>query len=253
MDRKDLLLARLDAIARALASSPDGLALIGLGSVGLETARIDAYSDLDFFAVVGRGAKARFVEDLEWLSRVKPIAYAYRNTADGHKVLFEDGVFCEFAVFELGELAAIPFAPGRLVWKRDGIDDAIAAPVLPLPAPAARDPAWLLGEALTSLYVGLGRFRRGEKLSGGRLVQVDAVDRVVELAATFEDGAAAARDPFAPLRRVERRLPALALRLPAFVQGYERTPESALAILEFLEARFAVAPAMASAIRALAR
>jgi len=39
-----------------------------------------------------------------------------------------DGVFCEFAVFEPQELPAIPFAPGRVVWKRDGVDAAIALP-----------------------------------------------------------------------------------------------------------------------------
>lgn len=34
----------------------------------------------------------------------------------------DDGVFCEFAVFEPHELAPIPFAPGRWVWRRDELD-----------------------------------------------------------------------------------------------------------------------------------
>ena len=46
------LLIRLDAIGASLSATARGLALIGLGSVGLETDRLDAYSDLDVFAIV---------------------------------------------------------------------------------------------------------------------------------------------------------------------------------------------------------
>jgi len=40
------LLTRLDNIGRDLAQSDHALALLGLGSVGLELDRLDAYSDL---------------------------------------------------------------------------------------------------------------------------------------------------------------------------------------------------------------
>lgn len=76
------------------------IALLGLGSVGRETDRIDAWSDLDFFAIVRPGEKARFVESLEWLAEARPIVWAFRNTADGSKVLMADGIFCEMAVFK---------------------------------------------------------------------------------------------------------------------------------------------------------
>ncbi len=52
------------------------------------------------------------------LSSLCPIAYCFPNTDDGYKLLFGDGVFCEFAVFEPLELQAIPFAPGRIVWRQ---------------------------------------------------------------------------------------------------------------------------------------
>ncbi|MFN8449839.1 MAG: hypothetical protein U0521_14955 [Anaerolineae bacterium] len=58
MDHKAALLARLDAIGAALERSSEALALLALGSVGLETDRIDAYSDLDFFAIVNRGTSS---------------------------------------------------------------------------------------------------------------------------------------------------------------------------------------------------
>lgn len=245
------LLERLAAIGESLAATGRALALLGLGSVGLERERLDAYSDLDFFAVVRPGEKARFLADHGWLSAVASVAYAFQNTADGYKLLFGDGIFCEFAVFEPQELADIPFAEGRIVWQADGFDARLCAPAQ-LPRP--REPhsvTWLLGEALTNLYVGLGRYRRGEKLSALRFVQGYAVDHALELAALLEPEQPAGRDPFTPERRFEQRFPGAAALLPAFMQGYERTPASAAALLAFLEAHFEVNAAFADAIRAL--
>ena len=251
MERARRLLARLDEIGEALEQDGDALALIGLGSAGVELERLDDYSDLDFFVVAAPGRKRRFVESLDWLERAGPVAYAFRNTADGYKLLFADGIFCELAVFEPDELRAVPFARGRVVWRRPEVDEAIAIPAAEPPPRAAPAAEWLLGEALTNLYVGLGRYRRGERLSAQRFIQHYAVDRVVELAALVEAERPAPRDQFAGERRFERRFPGVTARLPEFVQGYARSRESALAILGFLEARFEVNPAMARAVREL--
>ena len=56
------LLTRLDAIGVSLATIDHSLALISLGSVCLETERLDAYSDLDFFAIVEPGHAPRGAE-----------------------------------------------------------------------------------------------------------------------------------------------------------------------------------------------
>lgn len=248
------LLGRLDAIGASLARRGDALALLGLGSVGRETDRIDAWSDLDFFAIVAPGRKAAYLADLAWLSDVAPVAYAVRNTVDGYKVLYEDGIFCEFAVFEPAELPGIAYAPGRVVWAAPGFDTASLDRPDPTPGGGV-DVPWALGEALTNLYVGLGRYHRGERLAAARLVQNHAVDRVLELASVWETAeaasSAASRDPFQAERRVERRIPALAGLLPTFVQGYDRTPESARAILGYLETHADVEPHLRAAILAL--
>jgi len=245
------LLSRLDAIGQSLAGTDHALALIGLGSVGLERARLDAWSDLDFFAMVEAGYKMRYLEDLSWLSRVCSIAYRFANTVDGYKLLFQDGIFCEFAVFEPAELQAIPFAPGRVVWKQPQIDSSIGIPKVKIELAAPHEQAWLLGEALTNLYVGLCRFRRGEMLSAQRFIQQYAVDRLVELAASIEPEAPVLQDPYAQERRFEQRFPNLGRELPGFIQGYARSVESARAILAYLEAHFEVNQAMAGAIRRL--
>jgi hypothetical protein len=65
---------------------------------------------MDFFVIVENGFKWGFINNLRWLNSITPLAFQFRNTVAGHKVLFEDGVFCEFAVFTLPELKNIPFA-----------------------------------------------------------------------------------------------------------------------------------------------
>src|SRR5258706_1288994 len=236
------LLERLDASGKSVARSGHALALIGLGSVGLELDRLDAYSDLDFFAIVADGYKARYIENLDWLSAVAPVAYHFRNTVDGHKLLFQDGIFCEFAVFERAELAAIPFAAGRVVWKQPGVAETIGTPVKSGMAPTTREADFLVNEALTNLYVGLGRLRRGEALSAARFIQGYAVDRLLELAPQLEPEQPAHADAFVLERRCEQRFPNLAQALPGFVQGYKRSRESAAAILSFLEQHAEVNP-----------
>jgi hypothetical protein len=238
------LLERLDAIGHSLAASGHALALIGLGSVGAERDRLDEYSDLDFFAIVQPGFKQSFISDLTWLAQTHPIAFSFQNTRDGHKVLFDDGVYAEIAVFEPDELAAIPMRGGRIIWQASGFDGDAArrSPAPPTPEPSSIE--WLAGEILTNLYVGLTRYHRGERLSAMRLIQTHAVDQLIELSAHIERPTAASADPFAPERRYEARYPQTAAHLPDFAQGYDRSVESAQAILAFLEQHVAVNAAL---------
>jgi lincosamide nucleotidyltransferase B/F len=240
LDRRHKLVSRLREIGSSLAQSNKAVALIGLGSVGIEMDRLDEYSDLDFFVIVEAGFKGQFLENLTWLSSICPIGYYFRNTPDGYKLLFEDEVFCEFAVFEEPELRRIPFAPGRIIWKKSGVPDTLALPQLVKKDQENPSLEWSLGEALTNLYVGVCRFCRGEKLSAMRLIQCNAVDRVLELVERIEPSPVSTRDVFAPERRYEQRHPGLAEALPSFMQGYERSVESARAILMFLERHFEV-------------
>lgn len=249
--KPESLLKRLDEIGRSLAQSEGALALIGLGSVGEELYRLDEYSDLDFFAIVEAGYKRQYIENLDWLSRIAPIAYHFLNSPHGYKLLFADGIFCEFALFEPQELTGIPFAPGRIIWRRDDAPETIHLPAKqPLPA-ARRDVEFLVGEAVTNLYVGMGRDKRGEKLSAMRFIQGYAVDRLLELAEYIEPGQGVPRDIFANERRFEARHPSIAGDLHSWLQGYTRNRESALAILSFLERHFEVNATMAGAIREL--
>jgi hypothetical protein len=99
---------------------------------------------------------------------------------------------------------------------------------------------WLIGEALSNLYIGLERYKRGEKLSAYRFVQVLAVDRILELAKRFEEEQPSFTDPFAGERRFEERFPGVAKVLPQLMLGYEATQASARNILTLLEQHFEI-------------
>jgi lincosamide nucleotidyltransferase B/F len=99
--------------------------------------------------------------------------------------------------------------------------------------------------------VGLCRYHRGEKLSAQRFIQHYAVDRIVELLPLLEPENQGTQDPFSLERRYEQHFPKIAQRLAQFVQGYDRSRESAQAILKFLEQHFEVNPAMKAKIAEL--
>lgn len=245
---KESLELRLQEIARSLSRYEHALALLGLGSAGLETVRMDEYSDLDFFVIVEKSHKQEFLNDLSWLNNICPIVYQFANTADGFKLLYQDGIFCEMAVFELEELAQASYSPGRIVWKRAQIPTEIAY-ATNKPSPVVHSTEWLLGEALTNLYIGMARDLRGEKLSAMRFIQFYAVDRLVELVELIEPAQGQIKDEFSAERRFEQRQPRTSKQLATWMQGYARNRESALAILDFLEKHFEVNPTMSRAIR----
>ena len=256
MTKRDLLLQRLEEIITAARATNQCLAVLANGSAGPDLDRLDDFSDLDLIFLVRAGAKHGLLTDLDWLGFAHPISYALRVSADTVKLLFEDDVFCELGVFGEEEFASESLlqggwsAPTRTVWAAPGFAVAEHLPPRVPPAPPQRSVAWRVGEALTNLYTGLDRYRRGEKLSAARFVQGYALDRVAELAADLAAAQQGSRDPWLVERRFEQRFPQAARLLPAMMQGYSHTPASAAAILAFLCANFEVAPAMKAAIEA---
>lgn len=233
-------LERIEHIGQSFAASGHGLALIGLGSTGQEHARADEFSDLDFFAVVEQGHKERYLNELNWLSEVAPICWKFRHTSDGVKLWFDDALFCKFSVFEPNELSAVSFAPGKIVWKRADVATNVAISNQPVPRVVPHNIEWAVGEALSHVHVGMSRYLRGEKLSAFRMVQVEAMQHVLELIERSVDVAFGSRDPFAIERRFETRFPDFAPLLNGMMMGYTDTPLAAEHIVRFIEERWPV-------------
>jgi len=49
-------------------------------------------------------SKQPFIDCLDWLEEICPLAYRFKNCELGYKFLFNDGIYGEFAVFEPEEL-----------------------------------------------------------------------------------------------------------------------------------------------------
>lgn len=251
MDKKTIILKRMQEIQESIRIRKGARAFLTLGSAGLEVDRLDNYSDLDFFLIVEDGYKNHFIDNLDWLCEVSKPGFYFRNTKDGYKFLYADGVFCEFAVFEESEMKTAQFSKGALRWSVSDFDTSLCEPSqIPSPwHPESLD--WALQEALTCLYVGLNRYARGELLSGTRFVQNYAVDLILASSSYLAQEESTFVDGFQHERRYETHYPSIATSLPDMIQGYTRTRESAAEILKFIELYYEVNPYLKAEIQSL--
>lgn len=210
-----------------LESAPDALGLVALGSMSGIPPLPDAFSDHDFFVVVQEGQQERWRTDLSWLPDPSRIAFSFRETAHGLKVLWDDGHLAEFAVFSLDELAVARVNRYAILLDRADVAarvERVRAATLEQRRAARPDERWSVGMFLGALVVGAGRWARGERLCARQLVDGAATGHLLSiLRATLEPGRAARLDSLDPTRRVEQALPeeasaileALALPAPA--------------------------------------
>jgi hypothetical protein len=234
-------LQRLDDLGHHLSTRPEALALLGVGSAGIEFERMDEHSDLDFFVIVEDAAKPAYLRSIDWLEAPCPIAYSFENSVDGRKALYTDGIFVEYAVFTMSELAAGEYSGPRVIWQRS--PELTFDPNPPKPSPYDYVD-YHVNEALTNLFVGLHRDLRGERLSAARFIQQHAVDRILTVVKLT--GAGKYPDVFDVNRRAEQRCPDLPL--DAFVRGYDGNFASARAVLTWLDERYDLDPVMKSAV-----
>ena len=228
---KEDLLKRLDCLASSLSKQEHCLAFLALGSAA-DINRLDDYSDLDFFLITEEGYAKSFIDSLAWLETCSSLAYTFRNTIDGYKVMWEDGIYAEFAVFNPSQLSQIPFTEGRFIFNKNP-QTIKGSPALSYPK-LSQTLEYAFNEIITNLYVGLSRYHRGEKLSAFRLIQVHAVDRYLAMMHLFYEEKPIASDPFSLERRVESRYP-LMTSWNQLMLGYDRTLESAHEMLNLLE------------------
>ena len=172
------------------------IAFIGLGSMH-HTERLDAYSDIDFFMIVKEGYKEKYLKQVDWLE-VSPIAWWYQETKDGLKVIYEDYMFLEFAIFTLDELKSIPYEKGTIYYKKEGFPENLFQTLLK--KESKRDVSHTINTWLSNIYIGLMRERRGEKVAAFLMIQVYASHHMLSLLRNQED------DPFVVERRIEKEL-----------------------------------------------
>lgn len=232
--QKDKIIQQMNLMIESFSSDPNILCFLGLGSLANQD-RLDDYSDLDFFLIVQEGTKKSYLSDLSWISN-EPLAYQFLNTKDGYKAMTSNGVFMEFAVFEVDELKDIPFSPGKILYKKDDFDPSIVY----------RNDVKLnhgnieyrVNESLTNLYIGILRHFRGEVQSAFSFIQVYAMHHIYHLLSEVYKETPQEIDRYVQERRIEFRFPNQKDMLLSMTQGSKHNLESASAILEFLTTNF---------------
>ncbi|GHG44219.1 hypothetical protein GCM10011331_02470 [Flavimobilis marinus] len=190
----------------------DVVGLVLLGS-GADTARVDEWSDHDFYLVSTPGAQEALRTDLSWLPRSVSIVLAARETEHGLKVVYDDGHVLEFAVADLDEVRGFGTNHWRVVLDRGGVAEAVGSAALVTHARPGRPARDAVGLAVTLVLIAAGRARRGETLTAQRSV-AQAVDLVLEaVTARIASADPAVTDVLDARRRAEAAYPDVAAAL----------------------------------------
>ncbi|MDY0276833.1 MAG: hypothetical protein RBQ97_01975 [Acholeplasma sp.] len=246
--KKKQLLNRFGEIGRNLSQDEDAIALLGLGSIGKELERLDDYSDLDFFVIVKNGKQKRFIDDLSWLdTNSSKVGYAFRNSNDGYKVLYDDGIYGEFAIFDLDAYAKAEFTEGRFEWIRDGYE-LNSKPKKEETLDRLSDWYFPINEAITNIYIGLLRYFRGEKLAAFVFIERYAFDNVLRVFHLIEKEQNYFPDPFSNHRRFELRYPINSKEVLSSLKGYDNILLSAKNLFAFIQKYWEINPVMAREI-----
>ncbi len=195
--------------------------------------------DLEFCLVVKPGFKSRYIKDLTWLTQIQHIAFKYRHVESGYRFLFSDGMYCEFSITEQGDKAQD--APNSLPWPANLVDSEWDYPAANEPTSAINhnNQDWLLGEMLTNLLIGLRRFIAGDRLSAFYCIQHHALGRLLTLISKWEVNHAQMSKAYGD-SSFEQAYPTAASRVASFALGYDHSPQSALAILQYAEQHHAL-------------
>ena len=236
-----------EAMATGLPLHSDIEALVWAGS-SADVARADEWSDLDFFVVTREGAQEQLRRDLSWLPFSAGIALAARETAHGLKVLFDDGLVLEFAVFDRHELSQSVINHHAVAFG--DVHEAVQRIHRSAPAPSISSPHEHLALAYTLLVIAVGRARRGEHLVAGLGVRSYAVSHLLQAAhGLLPNEQPEARDGLDVWRRAELQFPELAAAVrEAAAKDVE---PAAWALCDLMERHFAAVsdvPAQGAAV-----
>lgn len=184
------------------------IGLVLLGSTA-ELERVDEWSDHDFFVITKNGFAEELRQDLSWLPDYSNIVMHPRETAHGLKVVYADGHVLEFAVFEDGELELASANSFQVTLDRANIQDrmvAIAKRSKPKPVDLTAELEIFLAHTL----IGVGRYRRGEKLTAGQFARTICLNSVLAFIRALEspaDGTQGKEDNLNRYRRFEEQYP----------------------------------------------
>jgi len=177
-----------------------------------ETERVDLWSDHDFFVITSRGAQESLRKDLGWLPNSESIAFSFRETEHGLKVVYKSGAVLEFAVFDCAELASCMINHHRLAYGNSEVAQALESAKERELKVSPTDNLKDFRLFLSMLIIGVGRARRGEILTAGENIRSTATRALLSVL-TRQLAADSRLDKFDPRRRFEFVHPEIGVRL----------------------------------------
>ena len=200
-----------------LVDHPQVLGLVAAGSMANQDYKPDEWSDHDFFLIVEPGAQPKFKADLSWLPFNKQVVLTFKETAHGMKVLYRFEHLLEFAIFEPDEVKEakvnryeilIDKTDFTTLFERLREETAVSVQTNP---PTDHS---LLGQFLANLFVGIGRYARGEQISGRIFINTYAVGHLLKLLVRhYPTAEKDILDNLDPYRRFERVYPQMGKQL----------------------------------------
>lgn len=205
-----------------------GVALLGSGA---DRSRIDEWSDHDLLVLAVPAAVEELRVDLSWLPDADRLAAVGHEWHDGVKALFDDGRVLELGIADPAGLRSFPLTAALVVYDAGPLADGLAAARAGTRTRERTREADAAAVLLVELVVGVGRVRRGERLSGGQVIRSEAALTLADL--IVSRSGRAHPDPFDGWRRFESVCPEAAARLDAILA--RPAEEAARGILDLAE------------------
>ena len=170
------------SLTEACIAHPQILGLVLVGSAA-ETERVDKWSDHDFFVITPSGAQDSLRTDLNWLPNSQSIAFSFRETEHGLKVVYESGALLEFAVFDCEELRNCKVNHHYLAYGDEEVAQALESAAHNEVNEGDAENLKDFRLFLSVLIIGVGRARRGEILTAGENIRSTATHALLKVLA----------------------------------------------------------------------
>lgn len=169
-----------ESLTNACFQHPKIIGLVLVGSTA-ETERVDEWSDHDFFVITETGDQEPLRMNLAWLPNSGSIAFWFRETEHGLKVVYTSGEVLEFAIFDCDELRGATVNHHRLAYGNDDVKEALAIAKNRLPEALVGDDLADFRHFLSVLVIQVGRARRGEVLTAGQGIRGTAATALLKV------------------------------------------------------------------------
>ena len=190
--------------------------LVSAGSMAEIDYAPDQWSDHDFFVVAKDNQQEFLKKDLSWLPDHHNIVYQFPESQHGVKAIYRNFHLIEFAIFDEKELKEARVNRYRVLVDKTGVAEIMAS--------IAREtiefvekginPGQAMVHFISNIWVGYGRYHRGERLSAHEFVKFYSLLNLLKLIQTYHPGTKPELlDNLNPFRRFELCYPQIGAEL----------------------------------------